>query len=83
MSIDQFIDVVVDIAIHKLPYMESLYEQIKDEVNNMQRTRQGLVNHIEARKSRISILDKFHSLLNKSAGENIKKYRNLLIKRIE
>jgi hypothetical protein len=33
-----------DIASNKLPYMESLYEQAEDEVNKMQRTRQGLSN---------------------------------------
>ena len=47
MSIEQVID-VVEIAIHKLPYMESLYEQVKEQVENMQRTRQGLVNDIQA-----------------------------------
>jgi hypothetical protein len=35
MSIDQVID-VVEIAIHKLPHMESLYEQVKDEVDKLQ-----------------------------------------------
>lgn len=38
--------------------MESLYEQAKDEVNKMQRTRQGLSNDIDALKYKISILDK-------------------------
>jgi hypothetical protein len=47
MSIEQVID-VVEIAIDKLPYMESLYEQVKEQVENMQRTRQGLVNDIQA-----------------------------------
>jgi hypothetical protein len=56
MSIDQVVN-AVDIAIHKLPYMESLYEQVKDQVDKMQRTRQGLVNDIEARKHKISLLD--------------------------
>jgi hypothetical protein len=44
--------------IHKLPYMESLYGQIKDEVDKLQYTRQALVNDIETRKYKISILDK-------------------------
>ena len=35
MTIDQVVN-VVDIAIHKLPYMESLYEQLKEQVDNMQ-----------------------------------------------
>jgi SMC interacting uncharacterized protein involved in chromosome segregation len=57
MSIEQVVN-VVEIAIHKLRYMETLYRQIKDEVNKLQYTRQGLVNDIEARKHKISILDK-------------------------
>jgi organic radical activating enzyme len=44
MSIDQVID-VVEIAIHKLPYMESLYEQAKDQVDKMQHTIQRLENY--------------------------------------
>ena len=38
--------------------MEILYEQVKEQVDNMQCTRQGLVNDIQARKNKISILDK-------------------------
>jgi adenylate cyclase class IV len=38
--------------------MESLYEQVKDQVDKMQRTRQGLENDIEDRKNKISLLDK-------------------------
>jgi hypothetical protein len=57
MSIAQVVN-VVEIAIHKLPYMESLYRQAKDQAENMQRTIQLLANDIEERKSKISILDK-------------------------
>jgi hypothetical protein len=57
MSIDQVAN-AVDIAIHKLPYMESLYRQAKDEAEKMQHTRQQLVNDIEARKNKIIVLDK-------------------------
>jgi queuine/archaeosine tRNA-ribosyltransferase len=57
MSIEQVVN-VVEIAIHKLPYMESLYKQAKDEAEKMQRTIQRLANDIEARKNKISILDK-------------------------
>jgi hypothetical protein len=57
MSIEQVVN-VVEIAIHKLRYMETLYRQIKDEVNKLQYTRQSLVNDIEARKHKISPLDK-------------------------
>jgi DNA-binding TFAR19-related protein (PDSD5 family) len=56
MSIEKVANVVA-IAIDKLPYMESLYEQVKEQVERMQYTRQGLVNDIEARKHKISILD--------------------------
>jgi hypothetical protein len=47
----------VDIDIHKLPYMEELYGQVKNEVDNMQHTRQYLSNNIQAMKNKISILD--------------------------
>jgi hypothetical protein len=47
----------VEIAIHKLPYMESLYKQVKDGVDKLQYTRQHLMDDIEARKNTISILD--------------------------
>ena len=57
MSIAQVVN-VVDIAIHKLPYMESLYRQAKHEVDNLQRIRQGLIKDIEALNYKISILDK-------------------------
>jgi hypothetical protein len=57
MSIEQIVN-AADIAIHKLPYMESLYSQVKDQVDKMQCTRQGLVNDIEERKNKLSILDK-------------------------
>jgi hypothetical protein len=57
MSIEQVVN-VVDIAIHKLPYMETLYKQLKDEVDKLQYIRQHLVNDIEAGKHRISALDK-------------------------
>jgi hypothetical protein len=38
--------------------MEGLYRQVKDELDNMQRTRQYLSNDIQALKNNISILDK-------------------------
>jgi predicted DNA-binding protein YlxM (UPF0122 family) len=57
MSIEQVVN-SVDTAIHKLPYMESLYEQTKDQVEKMQHTREGLVNDIRDLELKISILDK-------------------------
>jgi hypothetical protein len=49
MSIEQLAN-AVDTAIHKLPYMENLYQQAKDEAEKMQRTRQGLSDDIQALK---------------------------------
>jgi hypothetical protein len=57
MSIEQVVN-VVEIAIHKLPHMETLYVQAKDQAEKMQRTIQRLANDIEVRKNKISILDK-------------------------
>jgi hypothetical protein len=57
MSIEQIVN-VVEIAIHRLPYMETLYIQAKDQAEKMQRTIQRLANDIEARKKKISALDK-------------------------
>jgi hypothetical protein len=37
MSIEQVVN-VVDIAIHKLPYIESLHGQAKDQTEKMQHT---------------------------------------------
>ena len=56
MSVEKVVN-VVDIDIHKLPYMEELYGQVKNEVDNMQHTRQYLSNDIQAMKNKISILD--------------------------
>ena len=57
MTIDQIVN-VVEIAIHKLPYMESLYEQAKDQAEKMQQTVQRLANDIRALELKISTLDK-------------------------
>ncbi len=57
MTIENVVN-AVEIAIHKLPYMEGLYEQVKEQVERMQRTVQRLANDIEALKYKISILDK-------------------------
>jgi hypothetical protein len=42
----------VDIAANKLPYMENIYRQLKDEVDNLQRIRQYLSNDIQALKNK-------------------------------
>ena len=57
MSIEQVVH-AVDTAIHKLPYMENLYLQAKDEAEKMQCTRQGLANDITTQEHKISTLDK-------------------------
>jgi predicted transcriptional regulator len=57
MSIEKVVN-AVDIAANKLPYMESLYKQLKDEVDKLQYIRQGLLNDIAALKYKILILDK-------------------------
>ena len=57
MTIENVVN-AVEIAIHKLPYMEGLYKQVKDEVEKLQHIRQLLVNDIEELKYKLSILDK-------------------------
>jgi septal ring factor EnvC (AmiA/AmiB activator) len=57
MAIDQIVN-AVEIAIHKLAYMENLYQQAKDQAEKMQRTIQRLVTDIRALEYKISILDK-------------------------
>ena len=57
MSIEQVVN-AIDISIHKLPYMESLYRQAKDQAEKMQCTIQRLVTDIRALEYKISILDK-------------------------
>jgi hypothetical protein len=56
MSIEQVVN-VVDIAVNRLPHMESLYRQAKDQAEKMQRTIQRLANDIRALEYKISILD--------------------------
>jgi hypothetical protein len=51
----------VDIAVNRLPHMESLYKKAKDQAENMQRAIQRLVNDIRALEYKISILDKLYS----------------------
>jgi hypothetical protein len=48
----------VDFAGDKLPYMENLYRQAKDQAEKMQRTVQRLENDIRALEYKISILHK-------------------------
>jgi hypothetical protein len=57
MNITQVVN-VVEIAIHKLPHMESLYSQAKDQAEKMQCTIERLANYIGALEHKISLLDK-------------------------
>jgi septal ring factor EnvC (AmiA/AmiB activator) len=57
MSIEQVAN-AVDIAIHKLPHMETLYRQAKDQAEKIQHTIQRLENDIAAKEYKISILDR-------------------------
>jgi DNA repair ATPase RecN len=47
----------VDTDINKLPYVETLYSQAKDQAEKMQHTIQRLANDIPAKEYKISILD--------------------------
>jgi DNA-binding CsgD family transcriptional regulator len=57
MNIEQVAN-AVDIAANKLPYMESLYGQVKEQVDNTQRTIEHLSNDMHALEYKISILDR-------------------------
>jgi hypothetical protein len=48
----------VDTAIHKLPHIENLYRQAKDQTEKMQHIIQRLADDIRALDYKISILDK-------------------------
>jgi chromosome segregation ATPase len=81
MSIDQVVN-VVEIAIHKLPHMEILYIQAKDQAEKMQHTIQRLANHIKTLELKISILDKTAlSCEQECKRTEQQKCKNLLIKR--
>jgi Mg2+ and Co2+ transporter CorA len=55
MNIEQVAN-VVDAAIDRLPYMESLYEQANDEVEKMQDKRQWMLNDIDILNDKIFTL---------------------------
>jgi len=57
MSIEQLAN-AVEIAVNRLPHMESLYIQAKDQAKKMQCTIQRLASDIRAFELKISILDK-------------------------
>ena len=57
MTIEQVAN-VVDTAVNRLPHMESLYIQAKNETQNMQNTRQHFLDDVRALEYKISLLDK-------------------------
>jgi transposase len=73
MSIEQAAN-AVEIAIYKLPHMETLYRQAKDQAEKMQRTIQRLANDIRALERKISLLDK---IAFSSEQECKRKYREI------
>jgi septal ring factor EnvC (AmiA/AmiB activator) len=53
MNIEEVVN-AVDIDIDNLPYMESLYRQVKDEVDKMQLTRQETENYLHTLNDEIA-----------------------------
>jgi cell division septum initiation protein DivIVA len=76
MSIEQVAN-AVQFSIHKLPHMETLYDQVKDQVDKIQRTRQGLVNDIEERKKKISFLDRIAFSIEQECGRKEQQVQEL------
>ena len=72
MSIEKVAN-VVEIAIDKLPYMETLYIQAKDQAEKMQRTRQGLENYSHTLNDEIAsakaLLNSYHLLCERKRKE--------------
>jgi hypothetical protein len=74
---------VVEIAIHRLLILKICIDRLKIRRRRCNRTIQRLQNDIEDRKNKISLIEKLHSLVNKSAGEQNNKCKNLLLRRID
>jgi hypothetical protein len=72
MSIAQVVN-VVEIAIHKLPHMETLYMQAKDQAEKMQRTVQRLENYSHTLNDEIAsakaLLNYYHVLCERKRKE--------------
>jgi predicted HTH domain antitoxin len=72
MSIEQ-VDNAVDIAANKLPYMESLYEQVKEQVDKMQYKIQLSEKHLHSVNDEIAsanaILNSYHMLCERKRQE--------------
>jgi predicted HTH domain antitoxin len=72
MSIDNVVN-AVDIAIHKLPYMESLYGQVKEQVDKMQYKIQGSNKDLNTLNDEIAsakvLLNSYHMLCERKRQE--------------
>ena len=72
MSIEQVVN-AVDIAIHKLPYMESLYGQVKEQVDKMQYKIQQSEKDLNTVKDEIAsakaLLNSYHTLCERKRQE--------------
>jgi hypothetical protein len=73
MTIEQ-IGNVVDTDINRLPHMETLYEQVKDEVDKMQHTIQRLENYSHTLNDEIAsakaLLSSYHTLCDRKRQES-------------
>jgi hypothetical protein len=72
MNIEQVVN-ITDIAIHKLPYIESLYEQVKEQVDKMQLTRQRSEKDLHTLNDEIAsskeLLKSYQSLVSAKDGK--------------
>ena len=84
MSIEQVVNAVYA-AVHKLPYIENLYEQVKEQVEKMQRTIQRLENYSHTLNDEIAsakaLLNSYHLLCERKRQEA--EYLNNEISRLE
>jgi len=80
MSIEQVVNAVYA-AIHILPYIENLYEQVKEQVQKMQGTIQRLANDIAGLEHKISILDKTASSCEQDCKRAEQKVQELTAKK--
>jgi F0F1-type ATP synthase membrane subunit b/b' len=72
MNIEQVVN-AVEIAIHKVPYMENLYKQAKDQAEKMQRTVQRLETYLHTLNDEIAsakaLLNSYHKLCERKRQE--------------
>src|SRR5215213_4953002 len=80
MSVEQVVN-FIDIASNRLPYMESLYEQAKEQVDKLQYTIQGLLRNIDALKYKISLLDKTAFICEQDCKRTEQQLQELIAKK--